>query len=215
MLSTLAIATAANDRTLLTPEEMRAAVNVIGSAQDTALEDLQKRIAASITSECNIAIGSGAEPTLRREKLVQTIRRVDTEFLVLSRRHNVEIESVVVDGETLDEADIDVESEAGLLWRLREDVPCRWRGDKVVVTYFAGFDTVPDDLKLAASDFARFAWLESKRDPALRSERKNIFQVQETERTFWVGAVPGQGNEGAVPEVVSGQLKRFRNSMVG
>lgn len=215
MLSTLAIATPAPDRTLLTIEEMRAATNVVGGSDDARLTDLQKRIAASITAECNIAIGSGADPTLRRERVIQTFRRVDVEYLVLSRRHNVSIDSIVVDDETLAVGDYEVEAEAGLLWRLRDDCPRRWRGQKVVVTYFAGFENVPDDLKLAASDFVRFAWLESKRDPALRSERKNIFQVQETERTFWVGSVPGQGSEGAVPDIVSGQLKRFRNSSVG
>lgn len=214
MISVLTITTAAQDRRLLTVEEMRAAVNITGNDSDASLTLLEAKIAASVTSECNVAVGSGGEPTLRRESLTQTIYQAHGEYLVLARRHDVAIVSVVEDGVTLAATDYLVESEAGLLWRMQDDRPGWWTADKVVISYNAGFTDVPADLKQAASDFARFAFNESKRDPALKSERIDVPQVLETERQYWVGSVPGQSNEGAVPDVVSGQLRRFRNSGV-
>ena len=53
------------------------------------------------------------------------------------------------------------------------------------------------------------------RDPALKSEVVDIPDVERTEKSWWVGSVPGQSNEGAVPDVVSGQLKRFRHLAIG
>ncbi|RWQ16095.1 hypothetical protein [Mesorhizobium sp.] len=210
----LTITTAASDLSLLTIEEMRAAAGISGSGSDTALRAMERRIAAAIMSECNIAIGPGKPPTLLRETLTETIYQACGEGLVLSRRHDVEISSLVEDTVMLLAADYMVDPESGIINKLCDDYPTWWTARKVVVVYDAGFETVPDDLKMAAIDFFRLSWLEQKRDPSLKSEVVDIPDVRRVERGYWVGSVPGQSNEGAVPDIVAGQLTRFRNMMV-
>lgn len=215
MISTLTITVPATDTTLLTTAELRSATGVTGSGSDAALALLGAKIAASITSECNIAVGDGAEPTLRRETMTQTIYECWLQEIILARRHNVTITSIVEDDVTLTAADYVVKGESGIIYRMSGNYRIAWAAGKVVITYAAGFDTVPADLKQAASDFVRLAWSEASRDPALKSRNVDIFEVQKTEEQFWVGSVPGQSSEGAVPSVVAGQLKRFLNYPIG
>lgn len=211
MRSTLIVTTAASSLALLTIDELRAAVGD-SAATDSDLLALGLRIAAAIMSECNIAVGSGAEPTLLQETLTETFywpRRID---LVLSRRHNIVISSVTVDGSALTATDYIVDPESGILTRISGGYPCHW-GGTVVVVYQAGFATVPGDLKAAALDFFRASLNESGRDPFVKGETTDIPGVESKTVTYWVGSVPGQSNEGAVPDIVAGQLKRFRNSV--
>lgn len=216
MHSVLVVTTPASDLSLLTQAERREAIGVTDSSQDTKLAALDLRLAAAIMAECDIAIGAGAESTLKQETLTETFRSVHADEIILARRHNVEITSLVEDGVTLTEDDdYLVNPESGIATRICDDRPRRWCATKVVVVYKAGFAETPGDLKQAAMDFMRLAWAEGKRDPALKSQRTDIPGVMEKENTYWVGSVPGQSNEGAVPDIVAGQLARFRNVMVG
>lgn len=210
----LTVKTKAEDLSLLTAEERRSAAGVTGTASDTDLEAMDKRIAAAITTECSIAVGSGAEPTLRQETLVETFFGACGAQLILSRRHEVEIVSVTVDGTALTEEDYLVDPETGLLCRMQGGYPSAWSGRKVDVEYKAGFAAVPDELKAAAIAMLRLAWSERSRDPAIKSERINIPDVREVDRQYWVGALPGQTNRGAVPDAIAGCLMRFRNNVV-
>ncbi|MER8754084.1 hypothetical protein NKH69_00170 [Mesorhizobium sp. M0976] len=215
MLSVLAVTTPASDRSLLTQAERREAIGVTDSSQDTRLAALDLRLGTAIMAECHVAIGAGAEPTLLQETLTETFRRVDAAVLVLARRHNVEVISLVEDGITLTgDVGFTADPESGLVTRLCSDYPRRWCATKVVVVYKAGFAVVPGDLKMAAMDFMRLAWAEKNRDPSLKSEVVDIPDVRRVERGYWVGSVPGQSSEGAVPDIVAGQLTRFRNMMV-
>lgn len=207
----LVVTDSAESLQLLTIDEMRAAAGITGSGSDAALRAIGLSVAASITSECNVAIGSGAPPTLLRETLTQTFRRVRASRLLLARRHEVEITSIDVDGEAVSPDDCEADPESGLVSLMVDDFPSRWVGSKIVIVYQAGFATVPDELKMAATDFFRSSWLESQRDPALKGFVEDIPGVLRTEKQYWVGAVPGQAQEGPVPAIVSGQLKRFRN----
>ncbi|MER9814291.1 hypothetical protein [Mesorhizobium sp. M0129] len=219
MRSFLAITEDAGDLALLSIDELRAAAGVTGGSQDTTLTALGLRIASAITAECNVAVGASAdgfEPTLKQETLTQTFYQVGADELMLARRHNVAISSLVEDGDTLTaDDDFMVDPESGLVTRLSSNCPRRWCARKVVVVYKAGFETIPGDLKQAATDFFRYAYLESTRDPALKSEVVDIPGVERTERAWWVGSVPGQSFEGAVPDIVAGQLKRFLNPAIG
>lgn len=215
MTSFLTITTPAASLALLSIAELRAAAGVTGTGQDAELVALGLRVAASIMSECNIAVGVGSEPTLWQETLTETLYQARGEKIILSRRHNVQVISVTADGSAMDAADYLVDPQAGILRRLCNDLPIKWDRRKVVAVYKAGFNTIPGDLKQAAIDFVRFAWLESKRDPALKSEVVDIPDVERTEKSWWVGSVPGQSNENAVPDIVAGQLKRFRNLVIG
>lgn len=213
MHSILTITDAADDLQLLTIEEMRAAAGVTGSGQDDALTALGLRIAADICSECNIAIGIGAPPTLMQETCSEVFRGVRSDYLILARRHDVTITSIVVDGITLDPAEYEVDPESGLVTRLSGDTPTCWSGSKITVVYDAGFEEIPADLAHAATDFFRLAWSERSRDPAVKAIEIDVEDIDRVRTDYWAGALPGRG-EGAVPEVVSGQLKRFRNMSV-
>lgn len=215
MRSKLTIIDDAGDLSLLTADELRAAIGVTGSSNDVALKALGLRIAAIITSECGVAVGIGAEPTLKQETVEEVIRRPRTSEIILARRHNIEIVSVDMDGTTALEADYDVDPEAGILARYSSSLAIDWCASLVTVRYKAGFEEIPQDLRQAAMDFVRLAWAEKDRDPSLKSEVVDIPDVRRVERGFWVGSVPGQSFEGAVPDIVAGQLKRFRNYAVG
>lgn len=213
MRSILTVATPASNRALLTIDELRAAAGVVGNSQDTALEAMGLRIADAIASECNVVPGTGAIPTLLREALVETMYGVRCTDLVLARRHDVEITSILSDGAAL--TDFVVDPESAIVTKLENDMPKTWHAQKVVVTYSAGLTTVPGDLKQAALEFFRWTWQSSKRDPALKSEVVDVPDVERTEKNWWVGSVPGQAGAGVVPDVVVGMLRRYRNITLG
>lgn len=213
--SKLAITTPASSLALLTLAELRAAADD-SAATDATLLALGLRIAASIMSECNIAIGAGGEPTLLQETLTETFywpKRCD---LILARRHNIVVTSVTVDTDSplVSGTDYIVNPESGILTRLSSGYPCAWCGQTVIVVYQAGFATIPGDLKQAALDFFRATLNEAGRDPFVKSESVEIPGIETRRQDFWVGSVPGQSNEGAVPDIVAGQLKRFRKVVV-
>ncbi len=60
----------------------------------------------------------------------------------------------------------------------------------------------------------RLTLAERGRDPSLKSEVVVIPDVRRVERDFWVGPIPGQATESAVPEIVAGKLTRFYNPTV-
>lgn len=216
MRSTLVVTTKATDLALLTEAERREAAGLAAddTSKDTALEALDQRIAAAIMSECNIAIGSGAEPTLWKETLTETFYSVHLDRLVLARRHNVVITSLTDSDTALLDSDYIVDPEAGIITRMRSSCPSSWRAAKIVAVYTAGFEAIPADLKFAAMDFFRSEWLARSRDPLVKRVQTDVFEVESTTTDYWVGSVPGQAREGAVPDMVAGQLKRFRNVRV-
>lgn len=215
MHSELVVTSPASDLSLLTEAERREAVGVTDASLDDRLAGLDVRLAAAIMAECGIAIGAGAGPTLLQETLTETFWDVYVGGLELARRHNVEVVSIIENETTLvSGTDFISKSESGLLIRLSGNRPRRWCATKVVVVYKAGFVTVPGDLKQAAMDFMRLAWAEKSRDPSLKSVETDIPDVRRESKTFWVGSIPGQ-SEGAVPDIVAGQLQRFRNIAIG
>lgn len=211
MKTSLVVTTPAPDLQLLSISEMRSAAGVVGMTQDQDLQAHGLKVAAAISAECAVAVGSGAEPTLKRETLTEVFRRVEMDVLPLSRRHDVVIASVTVDDVELNHDEFEVDPESGLLYRLCNDRAARWCARKIEVVYDAGFTTVPSDLKMAATDFFRLSWLEMSRDASVKREEVDIPGVAHTVTDYWVGSIPGQASEGAVPDVVAGQLRRFRN----
>ena len=214
MFRFLEVTSPASDTTFLTQAERRAAVGLAptDNTQDLILADLDARVAARICAACNIAVGSGANPTLRQETLTETIRGFcGGGDIRLSRRHNVAVTSVTGDGSAVGTADYLVDPESGVLTALKDDEYYTWSARKLIIVYVAGFTTPPPELKAAASDFLRAIWLERTRDPFVKSEDIKIEGVEETSRSYWIGDVPGQSYTGAIPDSIAGQLTRFRN----
>ena len=180
----LSVTTAAGDPNLLSVEEMRAAVGVTGSGSDAALLILNGRVSRAIAAHCRVASAGIAVPTLRQETLTETFRTgMSREKVILSRRPIVSVTSIVEDGETLTSADYEIDASSGILTRLEDDEPACWSWSKIVVVYVAGWDTVPDDLKLAASKLASEIYTVGTRDPNLRKVEVHGVDTRE----FWIG----------------------------
>ncbi len=204
----LTVTTPATDRALLTPAELRSALPGV-EVQDQALTALNGRIEATICKACNVARAGAVPPTLRLESVVDTYRlKSQQNVLILSRRPTVTIVSVVEDGAALAAEDYEVDAGAGMLYRLSGDARVCWPACKIVVTYSAGWETVPDDLKEAAAKMARVLWSEgAKADPNLK--RESIPGV--IDREWWVS----QNDDKAMPQEVLDLLAPYMNHYIG
>lgn len=166
---TFTVTTPAQDRSLLTLAELRAAAGITDASRDAELVTLGNRISATIARSCNIATGGAVPPTLRLETITETLRtRGCGGPLVLSRSPVVEILSVTQGGAALSASDY--EADGGALRRLASDVLTEWSSGLVTIVYTAGWAIVPDDLKLAAAKFVQAEVQQGDRDPMLKSK---------------------------------------------
>lgn len=127
-------------------------------------------------------------------------------MLVLSRRPIVSVVSVTENDTALATDDYEIEVASGMLRRLSSGTETCWPCGKIVVVYTAGWATVPDDLKLAASRMAAHLWTEHD-DPYLK--RESIPGV--IDREWWVEASSGL----AIPREVTELLGPYINHVVG
>lgn len=183
----LTIASPNTDRSLLTLGELRVAIGLGGAdtSQDTKLTALGLRVSANITAACRVATAAGIPPTLRAETVVETIEAgsVGRKNLILARTPVTSITTVVENGTTLTADDYRSNGSPGLLARRSGSHPSCWaRCCDIVVTYVAGWATVPDDLKGIASQLAAGYWLQDGSD--LMEKQVSIPGVIESQR--WV-----------------------------
>lgn len=194
----ITVTSAASSRGLLTDDELAAAT---GEPISDPMRAVGLRVADLIAATCMVAGDGVHTPTLLRETLQETVRLPTCGLigLVLSRRF-VGAATVVLDGATLTaDTDYELNTASAVVLRLAGDVPTRWCGRKVVVTYQAGFATAPDGLKQAAATAMREQWSAFERDPLLKSETIDGLGKYE----YWVGGV---GTAGALSPVVMDML---------
>ena len=180
----LSIPSPNTDRSLLTRAQLRAAVGVEDGSKDAALIDLGNYVAVLIAQACRVATAAGIPPTLRLETIVETIvLGTCSEWLDLARRPIVSIISVIENGTEIDSTGYRLAGSAGRLQRRSGSFAALWQRDSdIVVTYSAGWATVPDDLARAAIKFVQAEWNQGSRDPLLR--RVSVEGV--SEREYWV-----------------------------
>lgn len=196
----------AADKNFLSADELVAAVGAT-----TGTPAFNARITADICIACNVAIDGAKTPTLRRETVVETVDDVSgLRKIALSRRHAVVITSVTIDGETLAGSGYSVNTESGVLSRLGGAL---WSGT-VVVTYVAGFATVPADLFGIALDMARLRVSESSRDPLVKRQSIDIPGVQRVDTEYWVNMGGISTNSSTVPPEITARLARYMNVAV-
>lgn len=184
MRSILTVTTAASDPLLLTDAEARQAIGV-ATGQDAKVLQLRKAVTAAIVSRCNVWSAGAAAPSLRLETLSQK-QRLDcpVEQIRLVRRPVIEIVSVTEDDTAVASSDWELDASTGLLRRLCNDFPSFWYvRNKIVIAYRAGWETIPDNLRLAAIKFASVVWTEAGRESGLRS----ITIPDVISKEFWVG----------------------------
>jgi hypothetical protein len=183
--SILTITTPADSLLLLTDAELRRATGV-ASGNDTEHTALNKAVAAAVTSRCRVRASGATPATLRMETITEVFRlQCPIEELILARRPIVGITSIVEDLVTLT-ADTDYEisnAAAGFVQRLCDDYPAWWSASKITVVYQAGWSTVPENLKSAASKLATGMWSEAGRDSGLKS----ITIPDVITKEYWVG----------------------------
>lgn len=199
--------TACTDRSLLTADELKAALGTATPTNDQVTA-LRGRVEQTIVRACRVPAAGVTPPTLRVEGVTETFRfKSSQHHLQLARKPTVSIVSIT-ENDTVLTVGTDYENEpaTGVVRRLASDVETCWPCGKIVVVYTAGWATVPDDLKLAASRLALFLWSEPD-DPTLR--RESIPGV--IEREWWV--VPSTGL--AIPREVMELLGPFMQLAVG
>lgn len=189
-MSILTISTPATSRGLLTAAELRAAAGVAAgvTARDTELAAIGLTVADTISDWCRIA-GDGLTPvTLLRETVVETFRLTRCVAPLILARRFLGTVTIVEDDVALEATDFAIGAGAGLLTRLTsDDTETHWSAAKIVVTYQAGFATVPTTLASVAAEMVGRK-TGALRDPMTRMERVETTGVEITERQFWVDA---------------------------
>lgn len=195
------------DRSLLTIAELRAIAGVSDSSRDAELTALGNYLSSVITRTCNVAVAAtGAiPPTLRLETVEETYRvgggvwptsqPTGKQSLALSRRPVVAISSIFENNTEL--AGTDYEVQNNLLYRLSSNKRVCWPAGDIVVTYSAGWATVPDDLKYAVMRLTSAQLQDADRDPLLK--RKVTEGVSEYE--WWVD--PTRAQSVVSPAIIS------------
>ena len=171
------------DRALLTLAERRVAAGLSASdnSKDAELNALGAYVDAMITKACNVAQAGVIPPTLRLETVTETFAfKSRQNGLFLARKPVVAVASVTEAGYAL--ADDDWELDGQGLYRVSGSVRTMWSCGAVEVTYSAGYDVVPDDLKYASIRFIQAERAQGARDPLLK--RVRIEGV--SEREYWV-----------------------------
>jgi hypothetical protein len=215
-VSYLVVTEKASDTLLAPIAVLRAAAGLAAddASRDTELTALGQRISAEIVEACRIAVGEGAEPTLRKETLTETFSGCCDDVLILSRRHNVKITSVTEDGNAVTIDARGLKSEAGLLERWVDGCRSRWWAKEIVVVYDAGFDTSPPSLVGVVTDLARMRLSQASVDPLVKSVRVEVTDIDTVQTDRWVGATPGSEPNGALPAEIIARLSRFMNPVV-
>lgn len=215
MQSILTIEEEAGDTRLLTPEEILAAVGD-ESADPEVLDTLNLRISAALARACKIRIGlvpdesapHMSKATLRAETIVEQITfHQALRSLPLSRRPVTQIVSVSEGSGELDPSAYAFDASSGLLYRVNAQWQTAWQCQQVTVNYVAGWDVVPDELKMAISTWAAELWLSSKKsDPGLR--RLAIPGIIDQE--WWVGS----NKDPAIPQEIMDLIAPFCDVIV-
>jgi hypothetical protein len=168
ILTITTAATTANQR-LCTLAAVKAELGISGTGEDAALDLLRDSASAAIASWCGRVLA---------EEVVQQLWRPIcwAEVLILRRRPVTAISSITEDGVAVAAGDRELDADAGMLWRLSDDVRFTWRASKIIASYTAGYrvpdqatPTLPADIQRAAVLTVAAMYRAKGRDPMLRS----------------------------------------------
>jgi len=220
----------ASSRALLSLAEIKAAVGETGSTNDAALTALGAQLSDAIVLACGVPSDGVTPPTLLRETIVETVRHVShfsawgfpnngqrhgdmiddrLDGLLLSRRFVSSVDSVIVNGDTLDPSAYEIDRSPAILRSISSSSGgySQWPSGVSVVTYQAGFVTPPEPLKLAATLLIREAWAIMKADPLVRGETfEGLGAVQ-----YGLGSLMSQN--GGMPPGIADIIATYRHSI--
>lgn len=205
MRSTLTVTQAATHTDLITLGTVQSESGLSDNAHAPTLARLIARASVSIA-------GYLGRSTLARETVVETFRDVSCyPFLPLARWPVASIASVVVDGTTLDAAGYEMAApDSRHLHRLVDDTTAEWAGNKIVVTYTAGYimpgasgANLPPDIEWAALCAVVDGYHTGNRDPRMRSEAAEGIGSQS-----WLD--PNTDAHGGLPWAAAERLQPYR-----
>jgi hypothetical protein len=202
----LVVLGAASDRSLVAAAEVLASLGL--TVDDATIE----RVSDLIAMECRVVAGGVQPPTLRLETLIETIRIGASRCeIILSRRFVTEVTSLLVDGSALSSSDYEVDAVSGILRRVGSSgAATRWEPGKLEVTYKAGFEVVPQPLKLAAIRAIQENLSAFARDPRLKSEI-----VDDVGRfDYWIDAGAGAAAATTLSPAVAAMIAPYRSLYV-
>jgi len=213
----LTVTDAADDLQLLTPEELRRAAGIEADdpTYDAELAVLGLRASTALAAACGVAragyaasyltesppLRGEAPVTLKAEGLTETIRGQRHNPLFLARRPVLSVTSVQVSGSLVSDYEVDI-PQGALYWTHGFCYPYWDYGcaNPIVVSYEAGYDIVPQDLKGYASRLVSTYYQTFGEDPNVR--RYEIPDVVTVER--WVDT----STDSIVPEDIMTGLIR-------
>jgi len=209
--STLSVTTAPTATKLTTLSRVKAELNITDSVNDTLLN--AKIDEASSDAEASLGF------TVPRATVSETFWHSETmewpEYLVLNRTPVVSIDSIVLDGDTVDASLYRYDVEAGQVYALTSTgYPWRWLFYKsIIVNYTGGYllpgeanRNLPVGIEGAVVDMVQSFWLAKGRDPLLK--RVDIPGL--VSREWWVGSV---GEAGELPPGIVTKLAPFRRAL--
>jgi len=188
------VTTPAASRNLVSLSTVKADLGITVSTYDTQLASLIARASAAIEQACNRVF---TRETLRdevwpdREAFPYQVPG-GIAPLQLSRFPIVSVASVTENGDALTvDTDYVVNAAMGTMLRLGADAwPKSWPTWKLIVTYEAGFATIPADIEDAASRLVKRRYYASRRDETLK--REVVPGV--LEREWWIASGGDAGN---------------------
>jgi hypothetical protein len=203
----LTIIEAAAEKKLTTLMEARQACGVTDSSADVYLFNAIEIVSDTISRWC------------KRIFAVETVRESiypdkPGKSLMLSRWPVVAITAVTVNGAAEDIANVEAE-DSGHLFRI-DASGCRtlWPSGRIVVEYSAGYvlpdksgRTLPLDIERAALITIRADWFARSRDPLIRSETIEMFDIERVERSY------SPYRTTALPPDAEALLTSYRSSM--
>jgi hypothetical protein len=209
--NTVTVTTAPTETKLTTLSRVKAELNITDSANDTLLN--AKIDEASSDAEASLGF------TVPRATVAETFWHSETmewpEYLVLNRTPVVSIDSVVLDGDTVDASMYRYDVETGQVYALTSTgYPWRWLFYKsIIVNYTGGYllpgeanRNLPVGIEGAVVDMVQSFWLAKGRDPLLK--RVDIPGL--VSREWWVGSV---GEAGELPPGIVTKLAPFRRAL--
>ena len=186
------VTTAASSYDLTTLEAVKAELGLTDAKNDAVLKRYIAGASAAAAQYCGRvfpleAVEDQIWPARAGSPLSSAFEK-----LQLSRWPVTEILSLTDDGVAKDEdADFVVDRASGLLTRLDgSGRQCRWGSAPKVVSYKAGYGTIPADLEDAVIRMVKGRWLARGRDPNLKSQ--DIPGV--LSQTWWIATGSESGN---------------------
>ena len=209
----MTMVTPATSTALLTAVQLRTAAGLATSdtSKDAALSAIGDQVSMLIAKACRVTEADGYEPTLCSEKVTDTFRlEIDDndqwpEYLYLSRKPATAVTSVTELGTALTSSYYSLESRVSRISRVDSiGYPISWANPyyaygsvpTIVITYTAGFTSVPNDLVRYASDMVSRTYSRTLRDTDISRRRTDIPDVGMSDVTYATGTAANI----AVPE---------------